>query len=212
MRIAVIGAGHVGSPIAGRLADRGHDVVLAAESPNSETIQRARAQWPKLSAATTRDAVSRADVVFLAVPFTAVESALTSAGPLENKILVDCTNPVGPGLEHALDSQRSGAEVVRDAAPDVAVVKAFTIYGFENLRDSRYPGYGDLQPAMLIAGDDDQAKRVVSGFCRDLGFEPVDAGPLSSSLHLEHLTLLWIKMARVQGQGAGLVWGRLTRP
>lgn len=101
--------------------------------------------------------------------------------------------------------------MVQAAAPGASVVKAFTIYGFENLEDSNYPGYGDLKPAMLIAGDHDGAKRVVSEFCEALGFESVDAGPLSSSLHLEHLTLLWIKMARVQGLGPGLVWGRLNR-
>lgn len=110
-----------------------------------------------------------------------------------------------------LGSARSGVEAVAEAAPGARIVKAFTIDGVENLRDNRYPGYGDLRPAMLIAGDDAPAKAEVAGFCRDLGFEPVDTGPLAQSLHLEHLTLLWINMARVQGQGPDLVWARLRR-
>lgn len=81
--------------------------------------------------------------------------------------------------------------------PTAKVVKAFTIYGFENFEDSRYPGYGDLKPAMLIAGDDPSAKQVVASLCEDLGWEPVDTGNLAMSLHLEHMTLLWIRMARM---------------
>lgn len=124
---------------------------------------------------------------------------------------VDCTNPVGANLTHGLKSERSGAEVVQSFAPRAKVVKAFTIYGFENFEDSTYPGYGDLKPAMLIAGNDAIAKQTVSTLCQELGWEPVDVGSLSMSLHLEHMTLLWIQMARVQGLGAGFVWARLRR-
>lgn len=211
MNIAVIGAGNVGAPIAGRLARAGHHVVFGGPNPESETIRAARARWPDVEAATTAEAVAQANVVFLAVPFQAAKAALSDAGTLAGKTVVDCTNPVGPGLSHGLESTQSGAEFLQGAAPGAAVVKAFTIYGFENLEDSTYPGYGDLRPAMLIAGDAADAKSTVAGFCEALGFEAVDVGPLASSLHLEHMTLLWIKMARVQGQGAGLVWARLNR-
>jgi hypothetical protein len=90
-------------------------------------------------------------------------------------------------------------------------VKAFTIYGYENFINTAYPGYGELKPAMLIAGDDAAAKTQVATLCADLGWRAVDAGPLSSALHLEHMTLLWIKMGRVQGKGAGFVWAMLER-
>ena len=91
------------------------------------------------------------------------------------------------------------------------MVKAFTIYGYENFEDSSYPGYGDLQPAMLIAGNDAAAKAIVAELCQQLGWQPVDTGNLSMSLHLEHMTLLWIQMARVQGRGSGFVWAMLQR-
>jgi predicted dinucleotide-binding enzyme len=125
--------------------------------------------------------------------------------------LVDCTNPVGAGLSHGLGSAASGAEAVAEIASGARVVKAFTIYGFENFENTRYPGYGALRPAMLIAGDDAEAKSTVAGLCADIGFDAVDCGPLANSLHLEHMTLLWIKMARAQGDGADFVWGRLRR-
>jgi hypothetical protein len=64
---------------------------------------------------------------------------------------------------------------------------------------------------MLIAGNDATAKQVISNLCLEMSWEPVDTGNLAMSLHLEHMTLLWIKMARVQGLGPGFVWARLQR-
>lgn len=72
--------------------------------------------------------------------------------------------------------------------------------------DIVYPNYGDLKPAMLIAGNDASAKAVVADLCQQLGWEPIETGDLAMSLHLEHMTLLWIKMAQVQGWGSGFVW------
>lgn len=91
------------------------------------------------------------------------------------------------------------------------VVKAFTVYGFENFENNAYPGYGDLRPAMLFCGDDAAAKATVGGLIAALGWEPVDVGGLAQALHLEHMTLLWIRMVRVHGGSPNLVWARLRR-
>ena len=118
---------------------------------------------------------------------------------------------LAPDLTHGLDNRQSGGEYVQTLVPAANVVKAFTIYGYENLIDSSYPGYGDLKPAMLLAGNNEESKKTVSALCDQLGWTPVDTGDMSMGLHLEHMTLLWIKMARVQGRGDGLVWAMLTR-
>lgn len=209
-RIAFLGAGQVGSALADHLARAGHAVVLAARDPGSRSVQAALALNPALSAQLVPTAIDGAEVVFLATPYDANAAALSGVD-LTGKVLVDCTNPVGPGLTHGLQSRTSGSEEVQRLAPGARVVKAFTIYGFENFQDSAYPGYGNLRPAMLLAGDDAGAKAVVSRLATELGWEPVDAGPLSSALHLEHLTLLWIKMGRVQGLGPNFVWAMLRR-
>jgi hypothetical protein len=211
MNITFIGIGQVGGALAGHLARAGQRVTIAARDAGSDSVQAALAATPSLVARPVAEAVAGAEVVFLAVPFGAVEAALQSAGDLAGKVLVDCTNPVGPGVSHGLDNEISGGEFVQNLAPEARVVKAFTIYGYENFQDSAYPGYGDLKPAMLIAGDDAEAKGVVGALCEQLGWEPVDTGGIATSLHLEHMTLLWVKMARVQGQGAGFVWARLQR-
>jgi len=211
MKIAFLGIGNVGSALAGNLAGADHDVSIAARDLNSATVQAALAQSPALRAQPLREAVAAADIVFLATPFEANEAALESAGDLTGKVVVDCTNPVAADLSHGLKNEVSGGEFVQKLVPAAKVVKAFTIYGFENFIDSSYPGYGDLKPAMLIAGNDPDAKGTVASLSEDLGWVPVDTGDISMSLHLEYMTLLWIKMARVQGRGAGFVWGMLTR-
>jgi predicted dinucleotide-binding enzyme len=212
MKIAFIGTGNVGAPLADRLQKLGHQVFIAARDPQSKSVQEATNRNIALIVKSPLEAVEESEVVFLATPFNAIEAALAPVKSLlEGKILVDCTNPVGANLSHGLQSQTSGSETVQKFVPKAHVVKAFTIYGFENFEDSTYAGYGDLSPAMLIAGDDHSAKETVSSLCSQLGWEPVDTGNLSMSLHLEHMTLLWIQMARVQGKGAGFVWAMLQR-
>ncbi|NJM46214.1 MAG: NADPH-dependent F420 reductase [Alkalinema sp. RU_4_3] len=212
MKITFIGIGNVGAPLADHLQKLGHQVAIAARDPNSKSVQAALTQNVNFEVKTPSAAVEWAEVVFLATPFDAAQAALADLGTaIAGKILVDCTNPVGPNLVHGLNSERSGAEFVQSLVSAANVVKAFTIYGLENLQDNHYPGYGDLKPAMLIAGDDGDAKSVIADLCQQLGWEPVDTGDLAMSLHLEHMALLWVKMARVQGKGTGFVWAMLQK-
>ena len=211
MNITFIGIGSVGAALADNLAKADHQVTIAARDGNSESVQKAIARNSSLKAQPSQDAIRGADIVFLATPYGANAAALKGLeDALAGKVPVDCTDPVGAGLTHALESKTSGSEVVQSLVPKSRVVKAFTIYGYENFIDSRYPNAKE-RPAMLIAGDDAAAKQTVSKLCSDLGWMPVDVGPLSSALHLEHMTLLWVKMGRVQGKGAGFVWAMLER-
>jgi predicted dinucleotide-binding enzyme len=211
MNLAFIGAGQVGAPLAARLAEAGYTVVLAESSDGSASVTAAKRRSPRLSSRPVADAVRDADVVFLATPFAANASVLRPlADALAGKILVDCTNPVGPGLSHGLKSERSGSEFVQSLAPKARVVKAFTIYGFENFEDPAYPAY-NVKPAMLFCGDDRAAKDQVAALITTCGFEPLDVGGLVQALHLEHLTLMWVRMVRMGGRSPHLVWGALRR-
>jgi 8-hydroxy-5-deazaflavin:NADPH oxidoreductase len=212
VKIAFIGVGNVGAPLADRLQVLGHQVIIAARDRQSQTVQSALNRNPDLLIQSPSEAIESSEVVFLATPFSALESVLTPLkSALNGKVLVDCTNPVGANLTHGLQSRISGSETIQQLVPDVRVVKAFTIYGYENFEDSLYPGYGDLKPVMFIAGDDLVAKSGVANFCQQLGWETIDTGNLAMSLHLEHMALLWIKMAGAQGRKGGFVWARLQR-
>lgn len=211
MKIAFIGYGNVGSPLADHLQQLGHEVTLAAKDPNSESVVKLLARNPNLKVAAPSQAVRGAEVVFLATPFQANEAALTAvAAELRGKILVDCTNPVGPGLTHGLGNQQSGTEMIQALLPETQVVKCFTIYGYENFENSSYPGYG-VKPVMMYCGNDGAAKQVIGGLVEQLGWQPLDVGGSEQALHLEHMTLLWVRMVRMGGHSPHTVWAMLTR-
>lgn len=111
MNITFIGTGNVGAALAVRLANAGHDVVLAKVREESPTLAAALQRNPKLTARPVHEAVDWAHIVVLATPFAANEALLPGlADALAGKVLIDCTNPVGPGLTHGLHSVRSGSE------------------------------------------------------------------------------------------------------
>jgi predicted dinucleotide-binding enzyme len=211
MNIASIGCGNVGAPLADHLQRAGHAVTLAAADPASDSVRKALSRNAALKVAAPAEAVRAAHVVVLATPFQANAAALAGiADELEGKILVDCTNPVGPGLRHGLDSVQSGSEAVQKLAPRARVVKAFSIYGYENFENSAYPGY-NVGPVMMICGSDSRAKAVVGGLAAELGWQPLDVGGLEQALHLEHMTLLWVRMVRAGGRSPHMVWAMLQR-
>jgi hypothetical protein len=189
----------------------GHQVALAANDPSSESVKKALAKNANLMVSAPKDAVRDAEVVFLATPFQANDAALKAvADEIRGKVLIDCTNPVGANLSHGLNSVQSGSEMVQALVPDTKVVKAFTIYGFENFEDAAYPGY-NVKPVMMYCGNNSSAKEIAKTLIEQLGWDPLDVGGLEQSLHLEHMTLLWVRMVRINGHSPDMVWAKLTR-
>jgi len=156
-----------------------------------------------------KDAAAAGEVIVLAVPWGAVPDAVKALGALDGKILVDATNPLNPDLSLAVGFNDSGGETVARLAPGARVVKAFNTTGANNMGDSRYAGPTKLM--MAVAGDDASAKASVMALARDVGFEPVDAGPLAMSRHLEPLAMLWISLAMVQRMGRDFGFALLRR-
>jgi predicted dinucleotide-binding enzyme len=189
----------------------GHRVTFAV---NPDRAGRAAARVRSTAAlegaivADPRAAVAGADLVLVALPFAALDSALPPlADRLAGRAVIDATNPVGPGLRHAL-GEPSGAERVAGLLPGAHIVKALNVYGAENLGGiSTAPGAA--WPLMPYAGDDPAAKAAVAAFLTSLGWEPLDVGQLSAALDLEHLALLWIRMVRMGGVDGHLVWSAL---
>jgi len=211
MKIAFLGYGNVGAPLADHLQRLGHEVTLASADPAAESVKKALARNAGLKTGPVEAAVAAADVVFLATPFGANEELLRPLSKtLSGKILVDCTNPVGPGLSHGLDSAQSGSEFLQKLLPETRVVKAFSIYGFENFEDNRYPAYA-VKPVMMFCGNDAGAKQTVSGLIEQLGWQPLDVGGVEQAVHLEHMTLLWVRMVRLNRHSPHMVWAMLRR-
>jgi hypothetical protein len=211
MTIAFIGYGKVGAPLADRLQRAGHQAILAARDRSTDSVRALLARNPALEVAQPEQAVRASAVVVLATPYAANETVIAPlAEALAGKVLVDCTNPVGPGLSHGLRSEQSGSARLQALAPGAHVVKAFSIYGYENLEDNRFP-HANVKPAMLFCGADAGAKRTVSELIAELGWEPLDVGGLEQALQLEHMTLMWIRLVRTRGRSPHLVWAALQK-
>lgn len=202
MHIAIVGAGNVGQTLGQRFAAAGHHVSYAVRNP-ADPKYAALGQAVRPVAEAVRDA----ECVLLATPWAAAQSALAGAGPLVGKILVDATNPIGPGfvLTHGRDD--SGAEQVARWAPGARVVKAFNTVGREVMAN---PNFGGRPAVLWICGDDAEALRAVEALGADIGFEPVVLGPLVRARVMEPAALLWIGSTGVL-RTREFAWGILRR-
>ncbi|HYE74281.1 MAG TPA: NADPH-dependent F420 reductase [Blastocatellia bacterium] len=194
MRIGIIGVGNVGSALGTGWVRAGHEVMFGVRNPDDEKVQRLLSLLgTKAQAAPVADAAKFGEVIVLATPWPAAKDAISQIGDLSGKILFDCTNPLKPsldGLELGLDS--SGGEQVAEWAKGAKVVKIFNTTGADNMAK---PHYGETKLTMLYCGDDASAKETAAKLAADLGFDPVDVGPLKQSRLLEPLAMLWISLA-----------------
>ena len=187
VNIAIIGSGQVGTALARAFGRAGHTVTFGVRTPDAS----------RSNARTIADASVGADVVVLAVPFDAVADVVAAGFGFAGKTVIDATNPLGMrdgGLDLTLGFDASGAERVAALAPRAHVFKTFNQTGAENMAraDAYHPA-----PVMFVAGDDATRKPIVMGL--QLGFQAVDAGPLTAARLLEPLAMLWIELALKRG-------------
>jgi 8-hydroxy-5-deazaflavin:NADPH oxidoreductase len=198
MKIAIIGSGNIGGGLARAWRKAGHDVTFGARNPaDAELVALCNETGAR--AAAVGDAARGADVVVLAMPFAALDSVIDATGDLAGKIVIDCTNAVarGPdGMTLAYGHTTSSGEQVQAKYPRAHVVRSFNAQGAENLAN---PVYGGVAASNFYCGNDAGAKRTVAQLIAEVGFEPIDAGPLVSARLLEPLMLLWITTSRQLG-------------
>lgn len=210
MKIGIIGSGHVGGTLGKRWADAGHEVVFSSRNPGSGEMQKLLAEAGGYTrAASVAQTVAASGVILLATPWAQTQAALTAAGSLAGKVLIDATNPLLPdysGLE--LGTTTSGGEQVAAWAPGALVVKAFNAIGYGIMAN---PAFGDRKALLLYCGDSAEAKRTVHMLAEQIGFTPHDAGPLTQARTLEPFAVLWISMALKQGYGPEIAFDLLRR-
>jgi predicted dinucleotide-binding enzyme len=205
MNITIVGSGSVGRALGGAWRKAGHPVTFASRDPKGA---KAAALTKEGFAVAPRGEAGRADVIVLAVPWSGIEATMQALGDLSGKVVIDCTDPLKAARELALGFNDSGGETVARLSPTARVVKAFSTTGADNMSNSKYPG-GKLM--MAVAGDDAAAKKTVMGLASDLGFEPVDTGPLTMCRYLEPLAMIWINLAYAQGMGREFGFALLRR-
>lgn len=210
MNIGIIGAGNMGSGLGKLWAQKGHRVIFSY-SRDPEKLDALAKSNPNASAGTPAEAVKLSEVILLSVRWVAVEDAIKAAGPIQGKILIDCTNPLKPDLSDlAIGHTTSAAEEIAKLVPRAKVVKAFnTVFAEIYHSDSRL--YGSRRPTMFYCGDDIGAKTTVAKLINELGFAPIDAGPLKSARYLEPLAMLMIQLGYVQGMGTNIAVNLIRR-
>jgi 8-hydroxy-5-deazaflavin:NADPH oxidoreductase len=206
MNIVIVGAGNVGRALGGGWIRSGHKVTFAVRDPGKPELSELKQRGASVVLVT--GAAAAGDVIVLSVPWRAVDASIQAIGSMVGKVVVDATNPLTADFSLAVGHDDSAGETVARRAPEARVVKAFNTTGFNNMADSGYPN-GKL--AMMVAGDDAEAKKLVVALASDLGFDAIDVGPLSMSRYLEPMAMVWIKLAIAQKMGRDFGFAILRR-
>jgi predicted dinucleotide-binding enzyme len=210
MNIGIIGAGNVGGALGRGWAGAGHRIKFGLrDTAKPEVLTLLKEIGANASVGSAAEAAAFGDVVALTTPWPFTQAAVQSAGNLDGKILVDCTNPLKSDLSGLMVGlETSGAEQVSHWAAGARVVKCFNTTGSDNLANAKY---GHDRVVMFLAGDDAAARKIVAQLGEELGFEMIDAGNLPVARLLEPVALLWIHLAYRGGCGRNFAYKLLRR-
>ena len=173
MNIGIIGAGAIGTAIARALARNGIKARIA-NSRGAAGLDVLAAELPGITPASVQDA-SRADMVFIAVPWSKIPGAVKDLGPWDSRIVVDTNNPIEAPTFHPFElGGRASTEVVTDLVPGARVVKAFN-----HLQPSLVAGAPNAEGGrrvMFVSGADAAANAEVAELIDRLGFFALTLG------------------------------------
>ena len=203
-RVGVLGSGEVGRRLAAGFASRGHRVMIGSRDPGKPELR----EWlsgdgASVEAGTFAEAAEHGELLVLAVLGNAAEQAIADAGPgnFSGKVVIDAMNPLdfsgGFPPKLSITGEDSLGERIQRTLPDAKVVKAFNTIGSPHFVD---PSFSEGQPTMLIAGNDEDAKRTVCDVLADFGWpDPVDIGGIEGSRELEAICIAWVKIGGARG-------------
>ena|SRR5215813_1359060 len=190
MHIGILGAGPMGGKLGTVFARAGHEVTFSYSRSEAKLRSLARKARHDARAGTPREA-AEAGVLLLAVPWSQVDDALEKAGDLAGKVLLTCTMPLNDdNTELLLAHTSSGAEEVAKKAKGALVVSAFSTIPSEVLFAVFRHRTKSPRPNVVYAGDDTRAKAVAADLIGDVGFDPLDVGPLTMARYIEPFTLI----------------------
>lgn len=184
--LGLIGSGNIGSTVARLAVDAGHNVVLS-NSRGPETLAGLVADLgPHARAATATEAAEAGDLVLVTIPLKAYRQVPVE--PLAGKVVLDTINyyPQRDGQVAALDEKRTTtSQLLQDHLQGAHVVKAFNNIYFGHLGSLQRPAGAPDRTTLLIAGDDETAKKTAADFIDSLGYDVLDTGSLADSWRFE---------------------------
>jgi 8-hydroxy-5-deazaflavin:NADPH oxidoreductase len=177
MKVAIIGKGHVGTALSKGLGKAGHEIKFGHRDPKEPVA----------------DAAEWGEVIILAVPHENADQARAAIKPyVDGKPVIDVMNAIGDDYGLGISCTTSTAEETQKKLPKAKVVKAFNTVFASNQSTGKVDGE---QLTAFMAGDDASAKQTVAQLTRDIGFDPIDCGPLKSARYLEAMGILIINLA-----------------
>jgi len=207
MRVGILGSGLMGAKLGTIWARAGHEVVFSYARTEQKLQKLARDAKGKARAGTPREAAQQADALLLAVHWSRVDDVLQQAGDLSGKVIVTCSLPMNADdTDLVIAHTSSGAEELAKKIRKARVVSAFgtvpseVLFGvFEARRKAN-------KPSLVYCGDDASGKKIAAQLIRDVGFDPVDAGPLRIARYTEPFTLLIARLAYEGDEGPELAY------
>jgi 8-hydroxy-5-deazaflavin:NADPH oxidoreductase len=201
MRVGILGSGLMGGRLGTIFARAGHEVVFSYARSEQKLKKLAREATGKTRPGTPRDAAQETDAVLLAVHWSRIDDVLRQTGDLSGKVVVTCSLPMNEdNTELVVVHTSSGAEALAKKVPKARVVSAFNTVPSEVLFSVFEARRKATRPGLVYCGDDSRSKRIAVKLIRDVGFDPIDAGPLRIARYTEPFALLVAQLA-YEGEG-----------
>jgi predicted dinucleotide-binding enzyme len=201
MRIGILGSGLMGGKLGTLLARAGHRVVFSYARSEDKLNRLARDAGNEARSGTPAEAAAAANALLLAVHWSRIDDVLKQVGDLSGKLIITCSLPMNAdntGLIIAHTS--SGAETLAKKAPNARIVCAFNTIPSEVLFGVFAARHQPDKPSLVFCGDDATSKELAATLIRDIGFDPLDAGPLRMARYTEPFALLVAELA-YEGEG-----------
>jgi 8-hydroxy-5-deazaflavin:NADPH oxidoreductase len=207
MRIGILGSGLMGGKLGTLFARAGHEVVFSYARSKNKLKRLAKDAGVSARAGTPHEAAQDADAVLLAVHWLRVDDVLSAAGDLPGKTVITCSLPMNAdNTALTVADTSSGAEELAGKLPKARLVCAFNTVPSEVLFGVFAARRKAARPSLVYCGDDARGKRVAARLIRDIGFNPVDAGPLRIARYTEPFALLVAQLAYETGAGPELAY------
>jgi len=196
MKIGVIGSGEVGQTLASAFLKEGNDVMLGTRNTSKDEVIKWKNKNASGKVGTFEDTAKFGELLVLATAGDVIEKVITIAGTFNfsNKTVIDVTNPIDKQppvngvLKFFTSLDESLMERLQKIIPDAKLVKAFNIVGSDLMYKPNFPGG---KPTMFICGNDDEAKKTVTGILTSFGYETEDMGKIEAARSIEPLCILW---------------------
>ena len=207
MRVGILGSGLMGGKLGTLFARSGHEVVFSYARSMEKLNKLAKDAKGNARAGTPREVAQDADALLLAVHWLRMDDVLHHAGDLSGKVILTCSLPMDAGNTGlVIGRTTSGAEEFAKKVPKAKIVCAFNTVPSEVFFGVYAARRKADRPSLVYCGDDARSKEVAAVLIRDMGFEPVDAGPLRIARYTEPFALLMGQLAYEGNDGPELAY------